>query len=97
MTANASLFTALHPDAPQAWEVSDLSDAGDTAIEVNDRVSVYPPGAWQPRMATVMAVRGDGLYFVQMSFGAKRWCYERDLTLVLKANAAALQPQDGVA
>lgn len=92
MTANASLFANVTADAPQPHEaLCDLPADHDLSIEQGDRVSVFPPGAWERRMATVLAVRGDGLYLVQMAFGAKRWCYERDLTLTLKANAAALE------
>lgn len=90
MPANANLFAAITTDTPQAWEVSDLPADHDLTIEQGDTVSVFPPGAWEPRMATVLAVKETGLYLVQMAFGAKRWCYERDLTLTVKANAAAL-------
>lgn len=81
----------LSPDAPaQPWEVSDPADAGDTAIECGDRVSVFPPGAWEPRIATVQAVRGDGQLLVHYAFGATKWAREQDVTLLIKRAAAEL-------
>lgn len=94
--ALATLAATMPPDSPTApHEVCDASDAEDISIDVGDRVSVYPAGAWEPRIATVQAVRGDGQYLVHMAFGCTKWVWERDITLLVKR--AALDVQNGVA
>lgn len=88
LDADASLFGNIHDDTPAPHEaVCELDGDADVSIEQGDRVSVFPAGAWEPRVGVVLAVRSDGLYLVQMQFGAKKWWFERDLTLLVKAAA----------
>lgn len=59
------------------------------AIAVGDRVSVFPAGALEARSATVEAVREDGMYLVHFAFGATKWMFERDVTLLERKAAPA--------
>lgn len=88
MTTNANLFATLHDAPPQPEYASvELAADDDIAIEVGDRVSVFLPGAYQPRTATVQAVRGDGQYLVHFAFGCTRWVWGQDIVLRVKALA----------
>ncbi len=81
---------ALLADAPvQPHETLDADEgAGDTEITVGDRVSYFPPGAWDSRTASVEAIRADGQLLLRFAFSGLRWAWIDDVTLLLKAEAA---------
>lgn len=84
--AHAAPFRLLDAE-DDAAEQCDPADAADLGIGVGDVVSVYPAGAWEPRMGYVRAISDAGMFLVQMQFGALKWWYERDVRLVLVVEA----------
>lgn len=81
----AAAFRLLDAEDDPA-ETLDGSEAGDTVITVNARVSVFPPGAFQPRNGVVQAV-AEGRYLVHVAYGGTRWYAEQEVTLRVAADA----------
>jgi hypothetical protein len=73
----------------EALSTLNAGRAAAPAIAVGDRVSVFPAGALEARTATVEAVREDGMYLVHFAFGATKWVFERDVTLLATRETAA--------